>query len=448
MDPIRSSSRLAAKRSNNRDGNPPQQDGGGENRENDKSGNNSKKSKSSNNSKNAKDKPAQIADLQQQLRELREAMNERFAHIDQPAPVPVTSAATPVTTTPLGRIAQAPVFTADEGVVTSGVTVTSEAPLGRTARAPVLPVYEVAGTPSLPGVTTTSEATLGRIARAPGHTAAAVTELIPPAMPPLTLDAGRQPPNVTLASAIIGANVTSVKANTGAISHPLGSGAHAPMSIPPFMPGITLPLDTAISQQLKDKIWQNKFVAMKQLLPNYQNSPQYTVSLSDPSSMPTLTLTDRPKDKVPLSLEQWTCAFLTYHHVYIQKHPTCSAQLVSYHHLIRTLAAKGANWRLYDENFRQHKQCFPDSPWDRPLMQLYVDAIAGTARVTPTHQQGPSRPDIPQGYCFRFHRPNDQCFRANCPFKHTCYKCHAAHKASQCKRQFPPSATATNSNKR
>jgi len=144
----------------------------------------------------------------------------------------------------------------------------------------------------------------------------------------------------------------------------------------PLSPGLHVPLDTGVPGPVKEKIWHNKYIPLKALLPSLHSAPQYTVSLSDSlDAIPTLTLANRSDAKQPLSLDQWTSAFLVFHYIYIQCHPTHSSSLLSYQHLIRTLASRKANWLRYDELFRQYREKCPATPWDTPHMQLYVDAL-------------------------------------------------------------------------
>eukprot|EP00058_Branchiostoma_floridae_P000329 XP_002585817.1 hypothetical protein BRAFLDRAFT_111072 [Branchiostoma floridae] len=99
---------------------------------------------------------------------------------------------------------------------------------------------------------------------------------------------------------------------------------------------------------------------------------KYSVSLSD-SLNPTLTLANRndPSKQTLGPVPSWrTTSF-----IYIQRYPTLSPQLITYQHLIRTLAARTANGLRYDEQFRQYREKSPATHWDTPHMQLYVDAL-------------------------------------------------------------------------
>ncbi|CAH1274772.1 uncharacterized protein [Branchiostoma lanceolatum] len=292
--------------------------------------------------------------------------------------------------------------------------------------------------------------------RAPGTTASGL-----PTLPPTGIDTPTRTPAETIAASILGNTINSDKTTESHASDKTTHSQHSETSplVPPlsFDPvshantGLHVPLDTGISDNIKDKIWRHKFVYFKNLLPAFQSAPQYTVSLSN-TLTPTLTLANRSTEqRHPLSLEQWTTAFLIFHYIYIQLHPSHSPQLLAYQHLVRTLADRQADWLRYDELFRQYREKNPTAPWDTPHLQLYVDALypapsstASSARSTPPSSTASSArsavpspkttPNIPAGYCFQYHKPNGQCFQHNCLYKHSCYKCGSgAHKAPLCK---------------
>ncbi|KAI8516951.1 hypothetical protein Bbelb_055320 [Branchiostoma belcheri] len=293
-----------------------------------------------------------------------------------------------------------------------------------------------------------------------------------PALQPAILAPGPPGAKDTLVQAIIGEdNDVLVDKDNDDSAKELGNGnkktsdgknkSHSSKTIPQAptlhdpplasQTGIHVPLDSGVPAHLKDKIWNHKYIDFKQLLPTFRRDPHYTVSLTD-NLTPTLTIANRPPaqdSKRDLTIDQWTSAFLVFHFIYIQQHPDHSSHLVSYLHLIRDLAARKARWFRYDEQFRHHREGSPDTPWNTPHLQLYVDALTtpspDQARASqpslPTRRgnapQAKSR-DVPSGYCFRFHTPDDMCFKSACHYKHTCYRCGDAHKAFQCKGKSTP----------
>ncbi|CAH1270899.1 Hypp4501 [Branchiostoma lanceolatum] len=274
----------------------------------------------------------------------------------------------------------------------------------------------------------------------------------PPALPPARLDQPGDP----LARALIGNKDNTTNAT---ISQPIlpPPPPPPPPQLPPpvihntpadhpiplvntFQMGPHVPLDNSVSAALKDKIWRDVYIDMRQLLPSAtaDTRAQYTVALSEAEGPPTLTLANRLANKQPLTLDRWLNAFSIFHYVYIQNHPSRSPQLISYQSLIRSLAAKGADWQTYDVLFRQYRQAFPAAPWDVPQTHLYVNALtdskpASSSPLPYRRAQTQSSPtQVPKGYCFRYHDANNDCTHANCKYKHMCYKCNKAHKASLC----------------
>ncbi|KAI8515720.1 hypothetical protein Bbelb_065330 [Branchiostoma belcheri] len=217
----------------------------------------------------------------------------------------------------------------------------------------------------------------------------------PPALPPAQLDG----PANALAGAILG-NPThpAQTVNTNPTDPPTPAANTSRL-------GAHVPLDNGVSAALKDKIWRDVFIDLKQLLPSASTDTRalYTVALSDTDGPPTLTLANRAvSSKQPLSLDRWLDAFAIFHYIYLQRHPSSSSQLISYQSLVRSLAAKGADWQTYDTQFRQYRQAFPAAPWDTPQMQLYVNALTGskpsTVPLTSRRTQSQSTPkQVPKG---------------------------------------------------
>ncbi|XP_078582939.1 uncharacterized protein LOC144865820 [Branchiostoma floridae x Branchiostoma japonicum] len=330
---------------------------------------------------------------------------------------------------------------ADNVPHTSAVSTTVTTTVSSTGLLGVLP----AGSPSvtsaanqglLQQVTSTITATTS--STIPIYSTNSVFGLQPPALLPTRTDGL----GATLASSIMSTGISSYAGNNSAqvrSASVLGDLlANQDMGTRLLEAGVHLPLDTGISDGIKDKIWQDKFVELKQLLPNARPRQQFTVNLDTLAGSPTLTLANSAEDraKQSLTLSQWSMAFSIYHYIYIQKHLARSPQLIAYAHLIRSLAERGAQWSRYDALFRQLRHASPSTPWDVPNMQLYVDAfshVKPTSFTTKPNQQQ-SNNSLPLGYCFRYHSAASNCFAASCPYKHACPTCSGAHKNFNCPR--------------
>ncbi|KAI8513903.1 hypothetical protein Bbelb_082270 [Branchiostoma belcheri] len=241
-----------------------------------------------------------------------------------------------------------------------------------------------------------------------------------PALPPANLDSQQTQPTNSLANAILGRNVNvididSIESNVDKVN---GTDKG----------NVSVPKTT-------EKDARSEIIPLTLALPNSNTQSGIHVPLDN----------DNKRD---LSIDQWTSAFLVFQFIYIQRHPDQSPHLVSYLHIIRDLASRRARWLWYDEQFRHHKERSPDTPWNAPHLQLYVDALTVPSPVNPvtasqtsstsTRRGGAPQNglrEIPNGYCFRFHRPDDQCFKAACHYDHSCYICNGAHKATQCDKK-------------
>lgn len=99
---------------------------------------------------------------------------------------------------------------------------------------------------------------------------------------------------------------------------------------------------------------------------------------------------------------------------------------------VQDLAARGHNWRFYDENFWFFRQTPATSlPWGAVHWELWLRSQGPTRKPptsTPVGKPGPNL-RIPRGFCFIYHRGGD-CM--GCSFKHACFKCEGSHRALNC----------------
>ena len=178
---------------------------------------------------------------------------------------------------------------------------------------------------------------------------------------------------MSIASPEIGALPTSLQLSGGSATnlvHGAIAAAHASISgEPELLPttsstaspaapeqlfhSASLPIDSRASAKLKGKIWNEEFVEFGSLLSNpghdkYQISFQHSKA-GQPASF-CLEPASRPK-KIH-NIEVWLQAFHIFVGVYTQKYPNEAPALMKYGQTIQDLAARGQNWRFYDENFR------------------------------------------------------------------------------------------------
>lgn len=131
-------------------------------------------------------------------------------------------------------------------------------------------------------------------------------------------------------------------------------------------------LGQASVRKKTQKIWDNEFIDLKLLLPNHFDDP---VSVTFGAGSINFQHGNKPKS--PLTIYQWTDAFLIFSCIFLQKFPSEAPNLVKYCSIVReiyTLSSDGA-WRTYDENFRRLRQSF-NLPWQNPVEELRIKAMS------------------------------------------------------------------------
>lgn len=198
----------------------------------------------------------------------------------------------------------------------------------------------------------------------------------------------------------------------------------------------SLPIDARVSEKLRAKIWNNEFFDFSALLSNpvFEDRYQVTITNSDKEKIPSLCLEPVSKAKKHLSIETWLSCFHVFVGVYTSRCPHEAPALMKYGEVVQDLAARGGNWKFYDENFRFLRQAQPSSfPWGIIHWELWMRAQHSFKKQSNPAGQGRAKQQdqgTPKGYCFKFHR--GVACDAGCAFKHLCYKCEGTHPVSRC----------------
>lgn len=201
----------------------------------------------------------------------------------------------------------------------------------------------------------------------------------------------------------------------------------------------SLPLHAKINANIKNKICNNEYIELGQLL-HPDRWDQYNMSLSANTAGHTLSLA--PQNRKIRSIDQWISAFNIYAAIYLDKFAGEAMTMLKYIETVRRLAQKGGNFISYDENVRYMRQIHSPPPaWDHFQAELYVEA---TTSVAPRYHNAynsnsrlQSKPRIPTnnlkhpvGSCFTFH-DGKPCY--GCRYSHACYQCNTGnHPASRC----------------
>ncbi|KAK3091385.1 hypothetical protein FSP39_019479 [Pinctada imbricata] len=216
-----------------------------------------------------------------------------------------------------------------------------------------------------------------------------------------------------------------------------------------------IPLGATVSDKIKQKIWGDVYFDIKLLLPNQQEE-NFSVSIERGA----INFQQGKFNKFPISLNQWTSAFIIFTAIYIQRKPLEAPHLLKYLYMIREMASttRSDSWRYYDEEFRKLRQSSP-LPWQEPLTELVLrsnlQVTSTPGRFRQANQsfqanqpfqsfQARSRPN--QGstakgpkFCYGYNQ-GQQCKYSPCQFRHACQYCKEDHPRHRC-----PKLTSYNS---
>lgn len=198
----------------------------------------------------------------------------------------------------------------------------------------------------------------------------------------------------------------------------------------------SLPIDARVSEKIRSKIWNNEFFDFADLLSNpvFEDRYQLTLSNSSTQKFPALWVEPLSRAKKHMSIETWLSCLHIFVGVYTSRFPHEAPALMKYGEVVQDLAARGGNWKFYDENFRFLRQAQPASfPWGVTHWELWMRAQHSVKQQTNAANPGRAKPQdrgTPKGYCFKFHK-GMECI-PNCAYKHLCYKCQGSHPVSRC----------------
>ena len=222
------------------------------------------------------------------------------------------------------------------------------------------------------------------------------------------------------------------------------SGSTSSMSKPKdIFVSSDIPIDLSVSDRLKKKIWAHEYVDFGLLLNNKKDHDGFHLCLSNDMASSTdpllITLEPKQKSKHINSIEMWVAAFQIFVGVYTQKYPIEAPLLMKYSEIIRDLAARGYNWRYYDENFRYLRQKdLKAYSWGSVHWELWIRSQPSRNNYSQIKKfEGESKSGfrVPKGYCWKYHKG---CKCVGCIFKHSCPLCQKTHQMINC-HNFRPS---------
>ncbi|XP_013405092.1 uncharacterized protein LOC106169958 [Lingula anatina] len=231
-------------------------------------------------------------------------------------------------------------------------------------------------------------------------------------------------------SHVTGEQATGHPTNTGWPLGPTGQTQQGRHNIP------YSPLDQHVSRTLRQKIWDNEYVSLRDLLPHTSNTltpfdivedEQFVQrKKTDAEGNLTLILAPVTKKRSPLTFTQWQVAFNIFSAIYIQKFPQQSLNLLQYNNrIVEMYANKGSLWLSYDERFRANFKSM-GYKWEVP------DAVL-LAEIT-FIQKAQEQPFRQSKTCFRWNK-GIFCDAKACHYGHRCSICNASHPANACPKQ-------------
>ena len=163
-----------------------------------------------------------------------------------------------------------------------------------------------------------------------------------------------------------------------------------------------LPVDARVSTKIKTKIWQEEFSDFGALLvnPTFDDKFQLTIQHSKEGLSPSLALEPMNRAKRITSIDTWLQAFHVIVGVYTGPYPHEAPGLMKYGAKIQDLAARGHNWRFYDENFRFLRLSQATSlPWGNIHGELWLRSQSTPRQLAPSNAspKSISTLNIPRG---------------------------------------------------
>lgn len=198
-------------------------------------------------------------------------------------------------------------------------------------------------------------------------------------------------------------------------------GDYVPMSL-------SLPLDYAVTPEIKTKIWSNQYIEFGELLHPTQTAQMKVAVQKDGNGDSTLCLIQGNK-KLPKSITEWNSAFAIFTTVYTAKFPTEIGGLLKYAENIRQIALEEGNFNWYDVTFRKWRQTKP-LPWGGLVDELYFRATKQKVTKLQNDKDRLGASQFPSGTCFRFH--GKQFCDGSCGYPHKCFRCHGGHPIYKC----------------
>jgi hypothetical protein len=209
-----------------------------------------------------------------------------------------------------------------------------------------------------------------------------------------------------------------------------------------------IPLGAHISQRIKEKIWNNEFMNLADLLPKLDFEDPWSVTLGP--SLITMSK-QSSKSRGPLTFYEWNEAFHIYMAIYIERFPSEAPNMLKYMSIVKdAYEMRGTQaFRTYDQSFRLLR-ARNNLPWQKPIDELFTKSVFPKRHYPQTFPINAPNKYVPptinrRSQPFLNNRDRDGtchvwntyevCNRTNCTFKHVCKFCRGPHPKVRCTRQ-------------
>ena len=198
-----------------------------------------------------------------------------------------------------------------------------------------------------------------------------------------------------------------------------------------------IPVGLHLKPNIRSLIFENKYVNFSLLLENQEPTTQdLRLEPTDDGSQRLVIGAPSSKQK-PISWLDWCSAWNTFIALLcdFRGDPALPAQLAKHFQTVQNLFRKNADWRRYDEQFRQliEKGLVQ---WGQVHQELIIEsrlqADIGKQPARRPLQFSPT--GMPMGLCIRYNKFNTCQFSHLCKFSHRCAKCSGPHSALFCVR--------------
>ena len=185
----------------------------------------------------------------------------------------------------------------------------------------------------------------------------------------------------------------------------------------------SLPLYTALSKEIQDKVAKGEYVDLTSLTPT--------------SHPPTDPRRPSPKFLNPVS---WARAYMRLSSELIRQGKADPQSLLIHMDNVLGLAEGKHSWLDYDSSFRAQLVNAGYS-FAHMRVELYAKAVSSPRPFRPQnnnqHKRQISSSQVPIGFCYKYHLPNQRCEATPCPYSHTCPTCGARHPMYICSKNKP-----------